>query len=484
MSGAGTVLATSAEGAGDMPSLEQSGGTNAVGDGSPTFSEVLSLSSPDLPEPSGTSAQPATADADPRTNAAATPGSEGASPASVGSPGRRGSRRADPSGARQRQSRSASGPAAARTDRTKKSGAVTPATSASTQAGTVDVETEQGPAAGLVAAGTPAAVTAPATDVPAVVGTDATEASTVLAAGENAGNATGAASHVLTNAPHDGHVSSDDAPGNDGPSNPDPLDEAASATKGLETPDEGSNLDVVPSNSTSTVQGPRQPVASAPVRVSADRAALVGTGALHVGSEPVGVPGSAAVATATATASTPGAAGAGASAAAPVSPEGVSERAEFSDGGAGTAAPTVDIDDLAASISRPLAGGNGDYSVQVSLHPPELGEVRALLSLQGDVLHVTLTPEHASGYDALSDAMPALHEQLAGGGVEVNVTLGQPGDTQGEDGWRAGTCRPLDERPLRRSDSGRHAVGLPCQRRRRRPDQPRPVNATEPREQP
>jgi flagellar hook-length control protein FliK len=104
--------------------------------------------------------------------------------------------------------------------------------------------------------------------------------------------------------------------------------------------------------------------------------------------------------------------------------------------------PNVDVDDLAASISRPLAGGNGDYSVQVSLHPPELGEVRALLSLQGDVLHVTLTPEHASGFEALSDALPALHEQMAGGGLEVNVTLGQPGDSQGEDGQRPARSGP------------------------------------------
>ncbi len=107
--------------------------------------------------------------------------------------------------------------------------------------------------------------------------------------------------------------------------------------------------------------------------------------------------------------------------------------------------PNVDIDDLAASISRPLAGGNGDYSVQVSLHPPELGEVRALLSLQGDVLHVTLTPEHASGFEALSDALPALPEQMADGGLEVNVTLGQPGDSQGEDGQRPNPTGPTAE---------------------------------------
>jgi hypothetical protein len=119
-----------------------------------------------------------------------------------------------------------------------------------------------------------------------------------------------------------------------------------------------------------------------------------------------------------------------------------SELTEFPDGGIGTAIPGLDIGNLAASISRPLAAGNGDYSVQVSLHPPELGEVRALMSLQGDVLHITLTPEHASGFEALSEAMPGLHEQLSGGGVEVHVTLGQPGDTQDGDGRGAARAWP------------------------------------------
>jgi flagellar hook-length control protein FliK len=129
-----------------------------------------------------------------------------------------------------------------------------------------------------------------------------------------------------------------------------------------------------------------------------------------------------------------------------VSGEEVLEPAEFPDAGEGTAG--VDISDLAASISRPLAGGSGDYSVQVSLHPPELGEVRALLALQGDVLHVTLTPEHSSGFDALSDAMPALHEQLAGGGVEVHVTLGQPGDPEGRDDRAAAETRRAGNAPF------------------------------------
>jgi Flagellar hook-length control protein FliK len=141
------------------------------------------------------------------------------------------------------------------------------------------------------------------------------------------------------------------------------------------------------------------------------------------------------------------------------------ELGEVPDGGGTTG---VDIGNLAAAISRPLTMGSGDYSVQVSLHPPELGEVRALLSLQGDVLHVTLTPEHSNGFDALSEAMPALHEQLAGGGVEVHVSLGQPGDPEGghgrggPEGRPAGTARRDDTPPIvsdaavpRASDPGR-----------------------------
>jgi hypothetical protein len=119
----------------------------------------------------------------------------------------------------------------------------------------------------------------------------------------------------------------------------------------------------------------------------------------------------------------------------------------FPEDGGGTTGPSLDVSGLAAAISRPLAAGNGDYSVQVSLHPPELGEVRALLSLQGDVLHVTLTPEHSEGYEALADAMPALSEQLGGGGVQVNVTLGHPGDPPGGDGGREGDSGPAGTEP-------------------------------------
>jgi flagellar hook-length control protein FliK len=210
---------------------------------------------------------------------------------------------------------------------------------------------------------------------------------------------------------------------------PDPSTMASSATR-LPLP--------LGAKSTGEKQAPSGVTAGgdAEVRALADRDVAAGS----VGLRPVAVrivangstPGAAASAPTAATPGTPGPAS--------VSAEALSELAEFPDGGEGTAG--VDISDLAASISRPLAGGSGDYSVQVSLHPPELGQVRALLSLQGDVLHVTLTPDHSTGFDALSDAMPALHEQLAGGGVEVHVTLGHPGDPEGGDGRGAPDAAP------------------------------------------
>jgi Flagellar hook-length control protein FliK len=178
-------------------------------------------------------------------------------------------------------------------------------------------------------------------------------------------------------------------------------------------------------------------------RATTERAPASATNVLQAGPVVTKVPSGSLAADAE-SAPTPG--GAVTSDVGPVLSEDVPAAAEFPDSATAKAGGRVDIDDLATSISRPLAAGNGEYSVLVSLHPPELGEVRALLSLQGDVLHVTLTPEHAGGFDALAEALPTLHDQLGGGGVEVNVTLGQPGDTPGGDGG-ASEPGPGDKTP-------------------------------------
>jgi flagellar hook-length control protein FliK len=97
------------------------------------------------------------------------------------------------------------------------------------------------------------------------------------------------------------------------------------------------------------------------------------------------------------------------------------------------AASSLDVDDLSTSISRPLSDGNGTYTVTVALHPPELGHLQAVLSLDGNDLSVSLAAQTQTGHDAVANAAEALKNQLARGGINVNVTLRDPGSQAGGD---------------------------------------------------
>jgi Flagellar hook-length control protein FliK len=407
-----------------MPLLEPAMGAAGPEDGAPSFSEVLSHSSPDLPQASGSPTPTATA---------ATANPEESAPEPVHSLGRRGHLHADPSGSRERHVRGASNGAAPPAGPDGAPAAASPPSPGLTRTEGAGAGSEQSPAGERPSVSLPGVTPTPggpATTVSAIDATGATGATGAIGAtgvGVTDDGLPTPSTHLLEGPNRSNEASLTSETSDSAASNG-----AGSATALPDTPGDGSDPDGIPSNSNPAVRTPEVAAVSAAMQISADRTAPSGLGALHVGSQTVHVAGSAPAATA----SVASAMGTGASAAGPVSTDEVTDLAEFPDGAMGTTASTLDVSDLAASISRPLAAGNGDYSVQVSLHPPELGEVRALLSLQGDVLHITLTPEHASGFEALSDAMPALHEQLAGGGVEVNVTLGQPGDTHGEEGRR------------------------------------------------
>ena len=95
------------------------------------------------------------------------------------------------------------------------------------------------------------------------------------------------------------------------------------------------------------------------------------------------------------------------------------------------AASALDVNDLTGSISRPLSDGNGTYTVTVALHPSELGHLQAVMSLVGNDLQVSLTAQTQIGHDALANATEALKDQLGRGGVNVNVTLRDPGSQSG-----------------------------------------------------
>jgi flagellar hook-length control protein FliK len=116
---------------------------------------------------------------------------------------------------------------------------------------------------------------------------------------------------------------------------------------------------------------------------------------------------------------------------------------------AGAGDDLMDTTGLATSISGVLTGGNGNYNVVLNLHPPELGQVQARLMLRGDQLQVDLSPDHAAAHDALESALPALREHLAQGGMEVDVTLGDPGAAA----WGAATDRGSERSPDQKSET-------------------------------
>jgi flagellar hook-length control protein FliK len=89
-----------------------------------------------------------------------------------------------------------------------------------------------------------------------------------------------------------------------------------------------------------------------------------------------------------------------------------------------------------------MSHANGTYTVQVAMQPANLGHVRAALTLDGNNLQVSITPQTSAGHDALSSAVDALKDELARGGLNVNVTLRDPSSQSGGDAQRqAGTER-------------------------------------------
>lgn len=97
-------------------------------------------------------------------------------------------------------------------------------------------------------------------------------------------------------------------------------------------------------------------------------------------------------------------------------------------------AHAINIGALAQAISRPINEGNGGYSVQVTMHPAELGHLQAIVTLRGNDLQVSITPQTQLGREALASTAHTLKEELSRGGLNVNVTLHDSGfQPRGED---------------------------------------------------
>lgn len=97
------------------------------------------------------------------------------------------------------------------------------------------------------------------------------------------------------------------------------------------------------------------------------------------------------------------------------------------------ASAALDVEGLSTAISRPLGNGNGNYTVTIAMHPPELGRVQAVISLDGSDLQVSIAAQTQRGHEALLSSVDALKGQLARGGVNVNVSLRDPGSQTGGD---------------------------------------------------
>lgn len=109
-----------------------------------------------------------------------------------------------------------------------------------------------------------------------------------------------------------------------------------------------------------------------------------------------------------------------------------------------TGASSLDVADLASSISRAALGTDGSYTINVAMHPTDLGHVQAVVSLNGLDLHVAITPQTPTGHAALASAVDSLKGELSRSGLNVNVSLRDPESRSGRGNDDAPGMAPID----------------------------------------
>jgi hypothetical protein len=96
-----------------------------------------------------------------------------------------------------------------------------------------------------------------------------------------------------------------------------------------------------------------------------------------------------------------------------------------------TESSPLDVSDLASSISQATLGSDGSYTINVAMHPSDLGHVQAVVSLSGVDLHVAITAQTPTGHAALANAVESLKSELSRSGLNVNVSLRDPESRSG-----------------------------------------------------
>lgn len=93
----------------------------------------------------------------------------------------------------------------------------------------------------------------------------------------------------------------------------------------------------------------------------------------------------------------------------------------------------IDLNNLVASISRPLSAGDGNYSLSITLHPADLGHLDAVVTLDKGNLNVSILAQSQIAHHAISNSLHELKQTLQSSGLNVNVTLRDHGMGSKED---------------------------------------------------
>ena len=136
-----------------------------------------------------------------------------------------------------------------------------------------------------------------------------------------------------------------------------------------------------------------------------------------------------------------------------------------------TEVSSLDVSDLASSISQATLESDGSYTINVAMHPSDLGHVQAVISLSGADLHVTITPQTPTGHAALANAVESLKSELSRSGLNVNVSLRDPESRSGRGNADVPRSRPTEaDLPVAESEA-------PLRERitQREPDPPDPL---------
>ena len=82
---------------------------------------------------------------------------------------------------------------------------------------------------------------------------------------------------------------------------------------------------------------------------------------------------------------------------------------------------------LTATISKPLSGGNGTYSVTAMLNPPSLGHVQAVVKVDGANVNVAIVAHTPEGHHAIAAHLDELRSELQARGGDVQLSLSDGG---------------------------------------------------------